>query len=263
MLGITARRIERVFNQELEFHGLHAQCYDLGWQMRREGNLSVVTLPTGMEVAIRRNGSDVACFEQCLIQRQYEHAVQALKESDFGKNDCIVDAGANVGYATIFLSQKFPGIRILAIEPDRNNFEMLLNNIERNKLHNVYPINGALWESNCRLKLDCSYRDGREWSRQVAIADHSHSGSVEAVTMEELLEKYKIECINLLKIDIEGSEYEIFRKKEECKKWLAKVKNIAMELHYSPDRYCEVLDVIHEAGFITEKHGEVIIGKRN
>ena len=61
------------------------------------------------------------------------------KEYDFAvdRPSVIIDAGANIGLASIWFASKFPEARILAIEPEKSNYELLVRNVE--PLHHVTP----------------------------------------------------------------------------------------------------------------------------
>jgi FkbM family methyltransferase len=56
----------------------------------------------------------------------------------------IVDAGANIGLATLFIKQRFPRARIIAFEPDPLAFAALQRNIRANALQGVIPVNKAV-----------------------------------------------------------------------------------------------------------------------
>jgi FkbM family methyltransferase len=63
----------------------------------------------------------------------------------------IIDAGANIGLASVYFASRFPNARILAIEPERKNFEILVKNVER--YPNVQPILGALWGERAEVEV--------------------------------------------------------------------------------------------------------------
>jgi FkbM family methyltransferase len=67
-------------------------------------------------------------------------------------------------------------------------------------------------------------------SRVSAFASASHAEDFvpPLACMDDLFSKYHIDWVDFLKIDIEGSEFDLFR---EAPEWLSKVNRIAMEVH--------------------------------
>jgi FkbM family methyltransferase len=139
----------------------------------------------------------------------------------------IVDAGANVGMATLFFAARFPDARIVAVEPEASNFELLKQNCAG--LSNVMLVQAALWPQEQQLWLSDPYSE--EWAYQVATASAASNnlGEVPAITIGQILRQLHTDRIDLLKLDIEGSEFELFSNNAD--QWLDHVRLIAIELH--------------------------------
>src|SRR4051812_5012592 len=73
------------------------------------------------KIAIRNNSSDWTVFKQVFIWKEYEYPVPFIPAT-------ILDAGANVGYAALWFNRKFPNAKIISLEPENSNFEILLKN---------------------------------------------------------------------------------------------------------------------------------------
>jgi FkbM family methyltransferase len=136
----------------------------------------------------------------------------------------IIDAGANIGIASLYFLHQYPNARIVAIEPHPANFELLRKNLTP-YAQRVTLLQGAVWKTRGRLQLD--FR-GEDWRTEVHAAEKGQEGSVEAFTLPEIA-AYGDGRVDLLKMDIEGSETEVFG--PEAQEWLPSVKNIAIELH--------------------------------
>jgi FkbM family methyltransferase len=165
---------------------------------------------------IRPRTSDKLVFEQIFLQGEYD------LETDFCPR-LIVDAGANVGYASIYFATRWPNAQLVAIEPDPANFTVLLENLK------AYPairaIQAALWPRHELLTL----QTGREaWSSRVTTEDTGDARQVRAITLDEVLSILSASEIDLLKLDIEGSERELF---DSPGPWLERTKIIVTELH--------------------------------
>jgi FkbM family methyltransferase len=63
----------------------------------------------------------------------------------------IIDAGANVGLCAVFYANRFPDARIIAIEPEPSNYEMLKKNTA--PYPNITTVHAALWKENGPLRL--------------------------------------------------------------------------------------------------------------
>jgi FkbM family methyltransferase len=154
-----------------------------------------------------------------------------------GKNRCdylfhnppslIIDAGAHVGYATLFYANRWPNARIIALEPEAHNFELLRMNCSA--YPNVTTIQGALWYQRTRLRI--INPDAPSWAFRVAEYSERQTGNrpVEAYSVSDLLNLSGQSRISLLKIDIEGAELDVFANNPYP--WLDKVDAILIELH--------------------------------
>lgn len=170
-------------------------------------------------VLARPNTSDVPVFEQVFVDREYDFPLPDLNPK------LIIDAGANVGYAAVFFANKYPNARILAVEPESSNYELLVRNTV--PYANITPINAALWNKTGHVAID---NPGAEkWTFRVTDSRSTTAPTVEALTVQDLLSIARSEHIDILKIDIEGSEKELF--KADYGGWLERVSVMMIELH--------------------------------
>jgi FkbM family methyltransferase len=146
----------------------------------------------------------------------------------------IVDLGANVGYASSYFLSCFPTAKVVAVEPDPDSFELCCRNLVPYG-DRAQVVQGAAWSRRCKLELAQGAGDGREWATRVRESNGlGDDATVEGWDIPSLLERSGGREIDLLKVDIEGSELEIFD--TNSSRWLPKVRNICIELH-GPD--CE------------------------
>ncbi len=214
---------------------------------------------TSAAVLIRGNSSDVDVFGQIFIQNEYGCLL--------GTNtvDLVIDAGANVGYSSVYFLSRFPSCQLVAIEPDPANFAALRENLApygaRATLHNC-----GIWSRPAQLAIESSlYRDGREWTRQVRECEPGERGDVTAITIGELLRQSGRERLSLLKMDIEGAEAVVFAD-AACQEWLKRTDAVAIELH-DDTSFGEASNLFHAA--IRDQHfqishsGELTICRRS
>lgn len=191
-------------------------------------NLTVAIDSNSYRLKMRLNSSDFKVAKQIFIRQEYLEAISQIKNKLKIENKLsIVDCGANAGYSAVYFNEHFSNPNLIALEPFDESFELLRKNINLNKL-NINLIKGALWKNNEKLKFQRSFRDKKEWSVQtVEAAD----GIVKAVTIENIMQNNNINIIDILKIDIEGSEFEVFLNSNENVNALERIKSIVMEIH--------------------------------
>jgi FkbM family methyltransferase len=160
--------------------------------------------------------------------RQVFREVFLFKEYNFPLSQnpsVIVDAGANIGLATVFFKIRFPDASIYAVEPDSKNFSVLAQNA--NVYANTHPIQSALWRNDSYLRI--KDKNEHAWAFQVEECTAANADSFSAISIETLMKKNGISQIDLLKLDIEGAEKDLFASNYEY--WLPKTKVIIIELH--------------------------------
>ncbi|HEX6900123.1 MAG TPA: FkbM family methyltransferase [Thermoanaerobaculia bacterium] len=139
----------------------------------------------------------------------------------------IVDAGAYTGLSTIYFAEKYPAAKILALEPDPSNFALLVQNTR--PYPNIIPLHQALWHGDGRIDLQDPGTG--HWGFYVAPDEPRPEwlrAHVEAVSVRTLLERFALERIDLLKMNIEGAEKEIL---ESSGDWIGSVGAIFAALH--------------------------------
>ena len=169
-------------------------------------------------IFLRNNTSDIPTFLQVIINQDY------LMNYNF-EPKVIIDCGANIGLGTVYFKNKYPNAKIISIEPEQSNFELLLKNTK--KYNNVYCLKGGIWKKSTNLLIkDVGLGN---WGFMIEESNTSSKDSIKAYTIDDLIKQFDIDHIDILKVDIEGSEKELF----ECnyEKWLPKTKVLIIELH--------------------------------
>ena len=200
-------------------------------------------------VLVRPRTSDVGAFEQVFLRGDYRFSTKLSFKF-------IVDCGANVGYATIYFANRFRSARILAIEPERGNFELLVKNTAC--YGNVERKRAALWPRKTQIDLTNPASASDHWSFRAQEGIPS-AESVDTITMLDLLDLSPHGEIDMLKLDIEGAERDIFA--SPLLEWLSKVKVLIVELHdwIWPDCSAKFNQAISGRGFRSYTIGENVL----
>ena len=172
-------------------------------------------IPHAMQVRIKT--SDESVYRDILLRGEYDFDLHFPPKT-------IIDAGANIGMSSIYFAHKYPEAKIIAIEAEASNFALLAQNVR--PYRNIIPVHAALWKHDGEISV-CEpdpYIGAGNW----AFITHEGSGvKVRAITMRTLLKEMLGGSVDLLKIDIEGSEKEVF---ESCD-WISDVRCVMIDLH--------------------------------
>ena len=236
-----------------QFRGLDF-CVANGWAVKRLKNSYF--LENGVSIRLRDKGSDFSVFNQIFVEKEYEFCKRF-----FGKEEAliVVDAGANIGLTSLYLSQYFSFAQFFCIEPSIANLRHLAVNLESNDI--AFKVwEGALWAGGAVLSPK-SYGDGRDWSFSVEEVDlENPSGeTVSGISVQEFIDHHQIDVIDFFKMDIEGAEKVVFAGDLS---WLKKVRLIAVEVHADIDGcYDTVITALKKIGFKLDISGELILGQ--
>jgi len=154
----------------------------------------------------------------------------------------VIDVGAHMGFFTLKVAKKVK--RVIAFEPDPINFRFLMFNIYLNRFQDkVLAYNLALGERNSQVYLDRSkYGLGR-----VRISDQG-SLAVKVRTLDTLMnEMSEIERVDLLKIDVEGYEYEVL---QGASKTIQKYRpELLIAAYHYPEEYLRIAEYCRKANY--------------
>jgi FkbM family methyltransferase len=169
----------------------------------------------------------------------------------------IVDAGAFTGLSTIWFHKKFPGAKIIAIEPEESNFNLLVRNTSN--CDNIIPVKGAVYSE--AIQLSISNPTAEKYAFRVGESN-SGGSQVEGFSLGELMERHELPWIDLLKMDIEGAEYPVFM--NDPASWLKDVGGLIIELHeYIHPGVSElVVNILQSNDFVISHRGENLIAFR-
>jgi FkbM family methyltransferase len=197
-----------------ENFGLFPALHSYFGLLRNQGIGTAPNPFTGGVVFLRPGTTDQDVYDQIFLIREYD--------LELGDPRFIVDAGAHIGMSAVFFASKYPDATVVAIEPEPSNFEILSRNAC--EYGNIKTIQAGLWSRKTHLRILDSRVD--TWSFRV-LEDDSGQG-IPAVGIQEILSDFDAGNMDVLKIDIEGSEVEVLN---NAQSWIDSVGVLFIELH--------------------------------
>ncbi len=215
----------------------------------KRNRLDCISLPNIQHpFSIRNNPFDLATLEEVLLQKTYQLPFQFNPQY-------ILDAGGNIGLTAIYFANVYPSAQIVTIEPDSDNFQVLLKNIL--PYLNINAVQKGVWHSKSFLQVIDNGNGNNAFT--VQEVDQEKDSNVEAIGIADIMESYNWPHIDLLKVDIEGSEKEVFE--TNANTWLPKTKILFVELHDRMKQGCSqaVFKAINQFNFSCEIVGENLL----
>lgn len=174
--------------------------------------------------------------------KSFLHTIQELfidqiyKFETCNESPTIIDCGAYIGTSILYFKTNYPKSIIKAFEPDKNNFQLLQQNIQNWGFENIELNNKAIWIN----EDDLFFEQKGEMSGKINNQNSNNSNKirVQSQRLNNLLDKK----IDLLKIDIEGAEYEVLK---DCESNLKNVDKIFIEYHGNYNEMYKLNDILN------------------
>jgi len=166
----------------------------------------------------------------------------------------IIDAGANIGLFTLLYKKKYPAAKFICVEPDIENFRILKMNVK--DYNDVECVLGGIWKKDAFLKI--VDRGTGEWGFAVEECDKFDS-SCQGYSVRSILDKFNVQHVDILKMDIEGSEEDVFDQNYES--WIENIKCYIIETHdrIRPGVERKIISLLSKYYFRNARNGENII----
>ncbi len=197
-------------------------------------------------ILLRTRSADVSTLDEVLVDRGYDLPPIISPKT-------IVDAGAHIGLVSALWATRYPEATIVAVEPEPSNLLLLRNNLR--PYPNVEIVEAALW-SDDQSRLQIQNPGDESWAFRVKAAPE---GSVATISVSGLLGRLPTPHVDVLKVDIEGTELEVFSRNSS---WVESVDTIIIELHDRLRPGCSeaVRSATSGFEFETQVQGDVVVG---
>jgi FkbM family methyltransferase len=200
--------------------------------------------PVRGTVSLREVGSDILTFNEVIKDEVYKSILQKLKQCE-----TIIDLGANIGLASLYFAGHYPSCRLLAVEPNPPTYRVLTANL-RNLIESgrCRTLQAAVWGSERKLVADPS--QGKEhysaFATREASGAEADDETMQGFPITSIIRDSGFETVDLLKVDIEGAEVELFKGDLE---WLRRVRAIAIEFHHGSREEIGFDRIMRDYGF--------------
>jgi FkbM family methyltransferase len=220
----TAWKLSPSFKDALRMWALLARGFlEPHMPFLRTGSVRSVSVATNCgtrTVYLRENGSDLFTFYEIFIKRVYEGALPLRQGA------VVVDLGANIGMTALWLATQADAVRVIAVEPEASNFEMLQRNVADD---DVTVVHAAIADAPGQVLLELSSPSGHHITDgSDALLSRGNGQVVVAIHPDDLVSQFGLDEVDFLKVDIEGAEEAVFSKPSEL---AGRAELILMEIH--------------------------------
>ena len=189
----------------------------INWYILKSGNFKLSNFKHPLTVRVD-NPADNSTFNEVILRNEYSMHLEFEPKT-------VIDCGANIGLSAIVFANKYPNSTIVAIEPEENNFNLLQLNTML--YQNIHLKKAAIWSRKAILHIDNKSSLSNAFS--VSETDGSREDGINSLTILEIVQEFNWRQIDLLKIDIEGAEKELFAC--DYDQWIPLVKVMIVETH--------------------------------
>tara|TARA_B100000029_G_scaffold17184_1_gene17617 strand:- start:2622 stop:3398 length:777 start_codon:yes stop_codon:yes gene_type:complete len=180
---------------------------------------------SGLKIRIRTNSTDLMALTNVWLKNEYE-----IENYNIEDSDTIIDIGSHIGTFSLLVSQFCNKGKIFCYEPMPDNFQYLLSNLKLNQVKNIFPFNLAV--SSDSSKLDMFFNTDQ--SGHSIFSNNNKKITVDSISLKQIFDDNDIKKCKLLKLDCEGSEYQIIENFPTD--YFNRIENIAMEYHLADSK---------------------------
>ena len=169
--------------------------------------------PELSSITLRAVGGDITILYEVFAEQAYLIPEAALPPEDVLT---VVDCGSHVGLTALYFAYRYPRARVIAIEPNPTNFRLLVANTAQ--APRIVPVRACISDRSGTSHITV---DGPGWGHRIG----SIGAEVPALTLQDIRDRFGVDTIDLLKMDVEGTEKAVLA----CN--IGNVRAIAAELH--------------------------------
>jgi FkbM family methyltransferase len=245
----TAKEAKRYF--------INYDDYRRALQVEGNGTVDIRTAD-GLTITIRMNIWDARILQEVFLDNPY------VRDSSLPPEPIIVDIGGYIGDFALYAVRQLGSRKVFVYEPSKKNFAIMTRNIEHNQYRDrIVAVNMAVSDAN-EVLMDIDLPDNKQLNVSVYTSDPSTATSVPCITLKDLFNAHELGCVDLLKLDCEGSEYAILL--SAPMELFKRIRNIAMELHEIEGFEAKLRAVqtrLESAGYAIKIRGDILCASRD
>jgi FkbM family methyltransferase len=185
-----------------------------------------VTSPIHGEIVLREVPADWWTFEEVVREQVYKGVLPYISRCE-----TVIDLGANIGLAALYFANQYPASRVFAVEPNPANYALLNVNLQALvDSGRCQTFNAAIWGRETLLvanPLPSPERYNCFSVREILPEEHCPT-PLKGMPMVDLVAVSGFTTVDILKVDIEGAEVQLFRGNLD---WLERVRALLIEFH--------------------------------
>lgn len=188
-------------------------------------DLGTVTLKThdGLSVTIRQNIWDARIIKEMFFDKPY------IRHVNLSANPIIVDIGGYIGDFSIYAAKYLNADRVIVYEPTAENFRILKQNIQSNAFEDrIIAVNKAV-SNSAEIMLNVEIQESNEVHASGYWYPDAEHRKIPSITLSDVLAEHQLNSVDLLKVDCEGGEYDIFPAVTD--ETFSSIRNIVFEYH--------------------------------
>ena len=174
----------------------------------------------GRKLYYRTMTTDITLIVNIIVRRYGQYTTKLGKDKKG-----IMDLGANIGLFSIKYAIKYPQATFIAVEPDKDNYKILKMNTAC--YSNIITVRAGVWWRNAYLKI---IDTGKGPYAYKVEETRIKNGTIKGKTIDDLCQEHQVPA-DVVKMDIEGSEYPIFKHLDESSIWLEHTCLFIIETH--------------------------------
>ena len=234
--------------------------YDVYRRALKQKGQGTVVLHTvdGLQITVRQNLWDARIVREIFLEQPY------VGHFRLPANPVVVDIGGYIGDFSLYAAKCLGARRVVVYEPTAENFEILLQNVANNGYADrITAVNKAVSDSD-QVMLNVQIKDSEEVHVSAYWYPEAKQRAIPSVTLAELLETHALDQVDLLKVDCEGGEYDIFPATPDDV--FRRIRNIVFEYHRMPEyqqKLDRVLTRLKTAGYDLRVDDDIVSASRS
>ncbi len=180
-----------------------ASFYKLKYLTKKSSDIHYLKLKNGLTLSVNKNAGDLTTLFEIFINDDYDFRKLSGELN-------ILDIGANVGFFSLYVANKFPLAKVYSFEPFPKSYQRMQENLKRNHVSNVKTFPFAVSDKEGKVEFFST-----EWAGCNTIFESNFEGwkydktQVDCVSFDKIFELTGARHFDFAKIDCEGSEYPI------------------------------------------------------